>query len=112
MGAYPTLSMNPEFPLDVDVYKPQVRTQFEDGVVQSRARATKARDIFRLVYRSLPEADKVLLKTHFEANVGGTFSWTNPQDSVTYTVRYKDDKLPLRTIAYKLWHADFILEEA
>jgi len=72
----------------------QVRTEFENGAVQSRARATSTRWVFVLGWRALSQTDYATLCTFFDTNLGTTFSWTHPITSTVYTCRFSEDRLP------------------
>jgi hypothetical protein len=41
----------------------------------------------------MTEADYGTLDTYFIANIGTTFSWTEPVTSNSYTVRFSEDSL-------------------
>ena len=88
----------PSFPLEVEVYKPQVRTEFEGGYVQSRPRTTRAVRRWTLTWSSLPEADYQALAAFFVANQGGSFEWTDPVTGTGYTCRFSDDELVFSAI--------------
>lgn len=92
MATFPTLS-TPSFGTEVEVYKPQVRNEFEGGYVQSRARASREVRRWTLKWRALPEADYQTLATFFAANQGNFFDWTEPVTSVAYTCRFSGDSL-------------------
>jgi hypothetical protein len=76
------------------VYLPQVRTEFENGAVQSRARATSARRIFILGWHALSNANYETLVTFFEDYQGTTFVYTHPVTAGSYTCRFSEDALP------------------
>ncbi len=88
-AAWPTTK--PVYPLEESVYKPALRTEFEAGYVQSRARCTRARRRFTLHWPAMAEAEYGALEEHFIANQGASFSWTHPVSSTSYTVRYAED---------------------
>ena len=88
---FPTLSIGASFQnfnqgLAVD---PTLRSEFENGVVISRARFTTQRKSFPVGYNLITKADKVLLENLQDSvNVGAaTFFWTNPDDNIEYEVR-------------------------
>lgn len=74
--------------------KGQIRTEFENGAVQSRARATSARWVFLLGWKALGQTDYATLCTFFDNNMAGTFNWTHPVTSMVYVVRFSEDQLP------------------
>lgn len=92
MPSWPSIR-NPEFPLKGKSTLAQLRDEFEAGYVQSRKRDTRGRRRWMLEWKGMPEADFSTLMTFFEANQGGTFTWTNPETSTGYTVRFAEDEI-------------------
>lgn len=90
--AWPTIAQ-PTYTTGGETYKPQIRTEFEGGYVQSRARATRSIRRWTLVWNAMTEADFATLEAAFIADIGTTFSWTEPVTSTNYTVRYSTDSL-------------------
>jgi len=92
---------------------PAIRTGYEAGYVQTRARFTRSPRRWDVGYQLLPAADKELIRLHEIACHGGadSFPWLNDMDGVTYTVRY------LGLVSYKpnksknYWDVDFTVEE-
>jgi len=78
----------PSYPLEEEVYKPQIKTEFEAGYVQSRPRATISKRRFKLTWQAMDDTDLASLQSAFASDVGSTFSWTHPVTSTAYTVRY------------------------
>lgn len=113
--AFPTLSKDPtiynwEEGMALD---PVIRGESEGGYVQTRARFTRTPWTWRLLYPALPTADKNLVVAHEKEMRGGSnsFTWTNIENSATYTVRYKE-KLKYRPIATgDYWYVEILLEE-
>lgn len=115
MPVFPTLSQNPSVEgWDEGIaFDPTIKSQTEGGYKQTRPRFTRMPDGWKIAYRALPTADKTTLRT-FEKTVyvgSAAFTWTNPTDSATYTVRF------VKPITYKmrspstLWDVEFELEE-
>lgn len=72
---------------------PALRTDMEGGYVVSRARHTRTpRKTFKVVYRNISNADKILIENFWNTVRGGSviFDWVNPEDTLTYAVRFKD----------------------
>ena len=93
MANFPTLTINPEVPLNENQEDPTIRSKFEGGYELTRPRFTRIRKAWTIKYRLLPAADKVLLDTFFNATVLGgadAFNWTNPITSVVYVVRFTE----------------------
>lgn len=88
------MTQNPAYGFQEEYTKAQIRSKFENGTVQSRAKETKGRHRWpALIWPVLPVADYETLKTFFETNQGSAFDWTHPQSSVVYPVRFIGDSL-------------------
>ena len=70
--------------------KRQIKAGFQSGYVHSHAAETRSRKRWPLSWKVLKAADLSTLITFFDNNLGGTFNWTNPADSVTYVVRFSE----------------------
>jgi hypothetical protein len=94
MADWPSIS-DPAFDLYAQtLVKAQIKTEFENGKVQSRARATSARLVVSLGWHALSNTDYSSLQTFFTNNIGGTFNWTHPLTSTVYVMRFTSDALP------------------
>lgn len=100
MSTFPTLSINPER----DSYKekpgidPTIRSEMDSGIIITRQKFTRVPLAFEFEYSMLPADEKIILQS-FEVSCGygsGSFTWTNPTNSIDYTVRFSDP------IEYKL----------
>ena len=109
-AAWPTT--NPSYPFDEDTTLSQIKSQFEDGKVQSRVKWTSSRDRFALKWTQMAEAELQSFNEHFQANVGATFSWTHPITSASYTVRYSDDNIKSTSILHGYRSVRVSIEEA
>ena len=74
--------------------KGQIKTKFENGKVQSRAKETSSKWIFTVGYKGLVQSEYEALYVFFDANIGGTFTWDHPITDVEHTVRFGNDELP------------------
>lgn len=92
-AAWPTAGISRDY-YTRKPYKRQVRTEMENGAVQSRAGGKRARRLWTVGWKALPNAQYAALEEHFDENLGGSFSFTDPVDGVTYEVRYSKDELP------------------
>ena len=83
-------------------------SNFENGVEQRRAKWASPIREFTLTFRNMTSAEYVVMKNFFIAKLGAytTFTWTNPNDSVEYTVRFKDDSLKITRRAYQVYDYD------
>lgn len=92
MSAFPTLGINPSFPLDPDgqIEDAILRSDFSAGYEQTRPKFTRVRRAFGLRYNLLSDTNVAALRT-FEIttlkNGADAFTWTHPVTAVTYTVR-------------------------
>ncbi len=75
MSTFPAIP-NPVLGSGGSLFKAQVRTEFEGGYVQSRAKHTRSRKRFRLIWSHMKEADWDLLTAFFIANQGGSWGYT------------------------------------
>lgn len=92
--------------------KGQLKAPFEGGYVQSVAKYSRSRKQFELTWNAMSDSNKSSLLTAFGTDLGSTFTWTNPLDSASYTVRYRDDELLFtRDVAGKDWIVTVALEE-
>jgi hypothetical protein len=109
--AYPTLTVNPNFPIEEGYENSSIKSKFESGHVLARARFGRQRRIFRLSYSLLSDADKISLNNHMDSVLDITpFSWTHPKTAVVYTVRYQT--VPqFQYIQYNRWNVSFSLEQ-
>jgi len=108
--SWPSIRL-PNYPLQEKTLKRQYKDEFEAGYVVSRAAATRARKQFRLDWDVIPEADYQTLDAFFIANQGGTFSWTHPETSTVYTVRFVDDYIDFAIIPVNQRRGSLTLEE-
>lgn len=112
MSAWPTGVRQPDVGFREEVYKPQIKNDFESGHVQSRGRSTVAKRRWTLTFTLLPIDEYNLIETHFLANQGGVFEWDHPISAITYDVRYVGNsilptvsKRNLRTLTIELEEA-------
>lgn len=112
MPAYPTLSINPEYPLDEDREDSTLKSDFEGGYQHTRPRFTRIRRIWNIRYKYLLDADKTALEAHVDSVKGSadSFLWTHPKTGTQYTVRF--DKPPkFSYVQYGYWDTEFMLKE-
>jgi phage-related protein len=90
MSAFPTLSQYPSFPLGEEREDSTLRSKFEDGYEQTRPKFTKIRYTWSLTYNNLTNTDKATLEAFVTTVREGadSFTWTNPVDSASYTVKF------------------------
>ena len=116
MASWPSISREPAGPgfetgLAAD---PTLRTPTDAGYVLTRARWTRTRQRFRVRYEMLTEVERqAMLEFQTTQGVGGaSFSWIDPTDSVSRTVRLA---APLRWEPFggviTQWNMEVALEE-
>jgi phage-related protein len=96
--------------------KPQYNTlitNFENGVEQRRPTRSTAIREWTLQYRNRSSADMQTVLDLFNSKKGAytAFDWTNPEDSVDYTVRFKEDSLTKTMKHYGIYDFQFVLVE-
>lgn len=117
MPDFPTLSTDPNARGWSEGPKgdPTIRSEFENGDIQTRPRTTKVPKVWSFTYSDLPDVDKVLIEIFERDTVvygGAAFTWTNPIDSVAYTVRFSDKvNYDLEDTQEHAWKVDIKLEE-
>jgi hypothetical protein len=79
--------------------KDQVKTEFEDGSVQSRAQHTSGKWFFKMGWYGMTNTNYGLLQAFFDANIGDTFTYTHPFKLTSHTCRFSSGVLPEAKIA-------------
>ncbi len=96
MADFPTWGTQLKRPSRINgkVVKPQHRSESESGFVKTRAAGARAREVpVSLEWNLLPEAQFQVLKAHYAANVGLTFTVTDPETGAAFTMGYTPDGL-------------------
>jgi hypothetical protein len=83
----------PTFGSENIVSKPALRSKSEAGYTMTRSRMTLAKERRVLRWNYISNTDFATLKTFFETNSGGSFSWTDPMTSETKEYTFSDDEL-------------------
>ena len=104
------LTLVPDYTLESTFEYSTLITKFENGVEQRRPRRANTLTGFKLNYKNRPLADLTTIQALFASQQGAfaAFTWTNPEDSVNYNVRFKQDTLTKQLKFYGLW--DFTFE--
>jgi len=107
---FPTLTMGADFQnfSEDSAVDPTIRSEFENGVVLSRARFTQLKKSFSVGYNTITQADKLLLNNlQTSLKIGAaTFYWTNPDDSTEYEVRLLSPiKFQVQPRNFSYWNA-------
>ena len=100
---------------DTLAFDPTIRSIFAGGYAATRARFTRLPRKWPLQFEGALKAGKNIIRTFEEARVSGSesFTWTNPEDSTAYTVRFLGPVLyaPWDKSNYRRWNITFVLEE-
>ena len=88
-----------------------VNSEFEGNFSQTRRLATRGRRSFSLIFNTITDAEFATLETFFDANVGGSFTWTNQRDAKVYTVKFANSSLPFKYSPSGLIDTKIMLEE-
>lgn len=108
--AWPSIS-NPD-QMDRRYLKRTDRTNFETGRPASKGVHTSSRMAWDLVWTAMPNNELILLLAAFDADQGGTFSWTEPYTSTVYTVEYNMDEIDNSYVQYDHWRVNVKLRQA
>ena len=95
MADYPSFPdiARPQYPLKEQTYLPKIRTEFENGVVQTRPRFTRSKKRFSLTWERLPVEDRQTLESFFVNTESDVFIWTHPISGTEYQCIFSDDEL-------------------
>lgn len=80
----------PVWPIKEEIEDAALRSEAENGVVISRAKFSKQREKFTLIWTALMTHDYNTLKTFYKARRGGSenFAWRHPVTAQEYIVRF------------------------
>ena len=94
---------------------PAIRSQSEGGYVKTRARFTRVTRRWTVHYAGATQAGKDVIRVFENARLAGSeaFTWTNPEDSTIYTVRFFGlvEYTPWNNAGFTRWDINFILEQ-
>lgn len=105
------LTIAPDFVYEEEIkYNTQI-SKFENGTEQRRALWSTPLRKFKLEFNNHVKADKDTIVALYNAKLGAydTFLWTNPNDSVQYTVRFEEDSLAIKLKAFEVYDFSFNL---
>lgn len=96
-------------------HNPTVRSLSDGGYVKTRARFTRISRRWNVRFAWMSQTNKNTLKTFEDARLVGSesFTWTNPEDSTAYTVRFLEPVryIPIANTNYLWWNVEFTLEQ-
>src|SRR3990167_2437360 len=104
-----TFTVNPDFVYEQEKKYNTLITDFESGKEQRRKKWANPKRRFLLRYRNIGQTEYNSIISFFDSQSGAfdTFSWTNPMDSVAYTVRFLEDTLKVEELAYQRYAIEF-----
>jgi phage-related protein len=118
MANFPTLTEDgvavlPSYPVPEGYDDSVITSPFEGGYVQTRALCSRIKKFWQINYNYLSATNKDSLVTFFGTTNGAadSFTWTNPLDSVSYTVRFKPKSFSCNHTLFSRWEVKFVLEQ-
>jgi len=95
---------------------PEFRTlvsKFENGVEQRRSARNNPIRTWKLEFKNVSKSVYELILDFFIAKKGqfSSFTWTNPNDNVEYTVRFGEDKINFERNAFNVYSFSLVLFE-
>jgi uncharacterized protein (TIGR02217 family) len=105
------LSLQGDYGLEENLQFQTLVSTFENGVEQRRAKWANQLREFALTFRNYSATDFATIRDFFLAKKGAltSFTWTNPNDSVDYTVRFKEDSWKSTLTSYGIYDFSFVL---
>jgi len=88
-------------------------SSFENGVEQRRKKRSKQDKKWSLTFNNRTQAEKNEILTFFRSKYGqySSFTWTNPEDSTEYDVRFNQDKLTVTRNAFNVYSFNIEFKE-
>lgn len=89
MERWPNIK-EPAWPIKEEIEDAALRSEAENGLVMSRAKFSRQREKFTLIWTALSTQDYNALKAFYKAMLGGSssFAWSHPVTGKEYTVRF------------------------
>lgn len=103
----------PDFVFEETLEYKTLVSEFENGVEQRRRKWENPIRKWRLRFKNRTKADMQAVRDFFAGKYGSftAFTWTNPNDSVEYTVRFSDDSFKFTMKAHEVYDFEFDLIE-
>ena len=101
----------PDFVYDEEITYQNLVTQFENGTEQRRQKWATPKRKFTLSFVNRTLAEMQVVRAFFVARTGtyDSFLFTNPNDSVQYTVRFAEDSFKYSNTAYQIYEFEVTL---
>jgi phage-related protein len=99
----------PDYAVDETVSYKTIVSEFENGAEQRRKKWSNPQRKWSLRFRNRKKSEVDAVKVFFTGRLGSltAFTWTNPNDSVEYTVRFADDSFKFSLKDYDLYDFEF-----
>jgi len=117
MPSFPTLTedgntIRPNYPYSEKNEDSVIRSEFDGGYVQTRARYSRVRKTWQVVYTALNTANKLLVSAFVNTVQCGAdnFTWVDPVTSTSYDVRFLAPPV-FNYVSYNRWDVKFTLEQ-
>lgn len=119
MANFPTLTESgaavlASYPISEGYDDSVITSPFEGGYVQTRALCSRIKKFWQVNYNYLSATNKDSLVSFFTGTVNGSadsFTWVNPIDSASYTVRFKPKSFNCAQTLFTRWEVKFTLEQ-
>lgn len=107
------LTLTPDYVYSEVLNFNTLTSSFENGYEQRRAKWSTPLRRFRLTYKARTISDFQTIRDFFLARLGSydVFTFTNPNDSVVYNVRFVEDSLSFDERAYNVYDFSFDVQE-
>lgn len=92
--AYPSIAIAINSFVELPRGYPTIRTRYEQGYVQTRAKSTTAPRRFRFLHEKVPAADVATWVAFWDARLGGAeaFDFTDPRTGSVISCRFDHDE--------------------
>ncbi len=88
-------------------------SRFENGVEQRRAKWANPLRRWRLYFKIRTQTEMEAVRDFYIAKKGSyeSFTWDNPNDGQTYTVRFVEDSFRIKRVHYQIYDFEFAFVE-
>jgi len=103
----------PDFVFEESLEYKTLISEFENGAEQRRRKWTSPLRKWRLRFNNRVKTDMQSVRDFFKSKYGAfmAFTWTNPNDSVEYSVRFVEDSFKFTMKAHEVYDFEFDLME-
>ena len=98
--------------IEESVKQNTIKTEFEDGIIQTRPRYTRLRHSWLLTWNAIKYTEYKKLKAFYTAQKGEalSFTWLYPYENTNYNVRFSGE-FKGKNIEWDIWQLSLTLEE-